>query len=117
MVKRSPPGHKRWPADTVEHWPIDRIKPYERNARLHSDSQISQIAASMERFGVAAPLLVDEKGIVIYGHGRLRAARQLGYSKLPVHVARGWTKEEKAAYRIADNQKTAIVTGKHRSRS
>jgi cytosine/adenosine deaminase-related metal-dependent hydrolase len=53
-----------WPADTVERWKLDRIKPYERNARLHSDEQVAQIAESMRRFGVTAPVLVDEEGVL-----------------------------------------------------
>jgi ParB-like chromosome segregation protein Spo0J len=58
----------------------------------------------MERFGVTAPVLVDEDGVLIYGHGRLRAAKLLGYTELPVSVARGWSEDEKKAYRLADNQ-------------
>jgi len=93
-----------WPADKVFRWRLDKIKPYERNARTHSDEQVAQIAASMKQFGVTAPLLVDEDGVLIYGHGRLLAARSLGLAELPVCVAVGWSIEEKAAYRIADNQ-------------
>jgi hypothetical protein len=52
---------------------------------------------------VAAPVLVDEDGVLIYGHGRRRAAELLGYPELPVCVAKGWTEQEKKAYRIADN--------------
>lgn len=63
----------------------------------------------MLRFGVTAPVLVDEDGVLIYGHGRLRAAELLvgrehpEYGELPVAVARGWTEDEKRAYRLADN--------------
>ena len=95
---------KSWPADQVERWPLARIKPYPRNARLHSDEQVAQIAASMKKFGVTTPLLVDEDGVLIFGHGRRRAAELLGYKELPVSIARGWTEDEKKGYRIADNQ-------------
>lgn len=98
------PKLRAWPADSVERWALARIKPYANNPRTHSDAQIDQIAASMQRFGVTAPVLVDEKGEVIYGHGRLAAAQRLGLTSLPVSIARGWSPEEKRAYRIADNQ-------------
>src|SRR5215831_3454141 len=93
-----------WPADRVERWSLMRIHEHPQNPRLHSDEQIEQIAASMRRFGVTAPVLVDEDGWLIYGHGRYRAAQKLGYAELPVAVARGWSEEEKRAYRIVDNQ-------------
>jgi ParB-like nuclease domain len=95
---------KAWPADSVERWPIAKIKPYARNARLHSEDQVQQIAASMKKFGVTTPLLVDEDGVLIFGHGRRRAAEVLGYKELPVSIARGWSEDDKKAYRIADNQ-------------
>jgi hypothetical protein len=93
-----------WPADKVERWSLDRIKPYPRNARLHSEEQVEQIAASMRKFGVTAPVLVDEDGVLIFGHGRLRAAQKLGLAELPVSVAAGWPEDDKRAYRITDNQ-------------
>lgn len=98
------PALPQWPATNVELWPLKKIKPYERNARTHSDGQIDQIVASMKRFGVTAPVLIDEKGILIYGHGRHAAAEKLGLKKLPVSIAHGWTEAEKSAYRIMDNQ-------------
>jgi DNA modification methylase len=93
-----------WPADIVERWPLERIKEYPRNARIHTDQQVAQIAESIDKFGVTAPVLVDEDGVLIFGHGRRRAAELLGFTELPVSVAHGWTEEEKKAYRIADNQ-------------
>lgn len=101
-----PPELRPWPADHIERWALDRIKPYPGNARLHSDEQVAQIAASMQRFGVTAPVLVDEEGVLIYGHGRRAGAELLGYVDLPVAVARGWSEDEKRAYRLADNQLT-----------
>jgi len=95
---------RQWPADKVQRWSLSKIKPYERNARTHSDAQINQIAASMRKYGVTAPLLVDENGVLIYGHGRLAAAIKLGFDEMPVCVAHNWSEEDKAAYRIADNQ-------------
>ena len=95
---------REWPVDRIERWPLDKIIPYERNPRLHSDAQIDQIAASMRKFGVTAPMLVDESGELIYGHGRRAAAERIGLKDFPVAIARGWSEDEKRAYRIMDNQ-------------
>jgi ParB-like chromosome segregation protein Spo0J len=93
-----------WPADQVERWPIDRLIPYARNARTHSAEQVSQIAASIREFGFTVPVLVDEHGTLIAGHGRLLGAQQLGISDVPTMVARGWTQAQIQAYRLTDNQ-------------
>jgi DNA modification methylase len=93
-----------WPADQVERWPISRLTPYARNARTHSDEQIAQIAASIKEWGWTNPILVDEGGGIIAGHGRLVAAQRMGVEAVPVMVARGWTRSQKMAYILADNQ-------------
>src|SRR5215831_12341657 len=80
-----------WPADNVERWPIERLIPYARNARQHSDAQIAQIAASIREWGWTIPILADEEGGIIAGHGRVLAARKLSLADVPVMVARGWT--------------------------
>jgi hypothetical protein len=67
-----------WPADQVERWPIAKLIPYARNARTHSPEQVAQIAASIREFGFTVPVLVDEQGTLIAGHGRVLAAQQLG---------------------------------------
>jgi hypothetical protein len=56
-------------ADRIELWPIDRLRPYERNPRTHSGAQVDQIAASMVEFGWTNPVLVDEQGGILAGHG------------------------------------------------
>jgi ParB-like chromosome segregation protein Spo0J len=94
------------PADSVERWDIDSLVPYARNARLHSDHQVAQIAASMREWGWTIPVLVDEHGGIIAGHGRVMAARKLGYLEVPCMIARGWSEEKKRAYVIADNKLT-----------
>lgn len=102
---KEPPSNLRpWPADKVERWGLDRIKEYPKNARSHSPQQIAQLSESMSRFGVTTPVLVDEDGVLLYGHGRTRAAALLGYTELPVSIARGWSEDEKKAYRLVDNQ-------------
>jgi hypothetical protein len=59
------PTLPNWPADAVERWPIDRLLPYARNARKHSESQVQDLAASIQRFGWTIPVLVDEDGTLI----------------------------------------------------
>lgn len=93
-----------WPADKVERRPVASLVPYARNARTHSDEQVAQIAASIREWGWTTPVLVDEEGGLIAGHGRVLAARQLGVTEVPVMVATGWTAAQKKAYIIADNQ-------------
>lgn len=98
------------PSDTVEHWDIERLIPYARNSRTHSEAQIAQIAASMKEWGVTSAVLVDEDGGIIAGHGRVLAARKLGKTEMAVMIARGWTDAQKKAYVIADN-KLALNAG------
>ena len=93
-----------WPADKVERWPLDRLVPYAKNARTHDDTQVEQIAASIREWGWTTPVLVDEKGMIIAGHGRVLAARQLGLQEAPVMVARGWSEAQCKAYVLADNK-------------
>jgi ParB-like chromosome segregation protein Spo0J len=99
-----PDDPAQWPADHVERWPIDRLIPYARNARTHSDAQISQIAASIREWGWTMPVLVDEAGTLIAGHGRVLAANQLGLPSVPTMTARGWSDAMIRAYRVADNK-------------
>lgn len=82
------------------------LKPYERNARVHSDAQIEQIMASIREFGFTVPILVDGDGIIIAGHGREIAAQRLGMPKVPCIVADGMTEAQRRAYVIADNKLT-----------
>ncbi len=96
-----------WPADKVERRPIASLIPYARNARTHSDAQVAQLAASMKEWGWTNPVLVDDAGMIIAGHGRVMAARQLGLDEVPVMVAAGWSDAQKRAYVLADNQLAA----------
>ena len=92
------------PADRVEQWPVEKLIPYARNARTHSDAQVAQLAASIREWGWTTPILVSPDGGVIAGHGRLLAARQLGMVNVPVIVAEGWSEPKTRAYVLADNQ-------------
>jgi ParB-like chromosome segregation protein Spo0J len=98
------------PADEIERWSLDKLTPYARNSRTHSDEQVAQLAASIREWGWTTPVLVDEDGGIIAGHGRVLAARQLGMVEVPVVVARGWSDAKRRAYVIADN-KLALNAG------
>jgi ParB-like chromosome segregation protein Spo0J len=110
MAKRRDDGLREWPADKVERWPLDRIVPYERNPRTHPEEQIALLARLMREHGVDQPIVVDEEGVIIKGHGRLMAARLAAFETFPVVVKRGLTEEQKRADRIADNQ-VALLSG------
>ena len=97
-------------AKRIEVWPIDRLTPYAHNARTHSDAQIAQIAASIAEFGFTNPVLVDTNAGIIAGHGRLLAARKLGWSEIPVIVLDHLSETQKRAYVLADN-KLATLAG------
>ncbi len=88
----------------IEHWLLDKLIPFARNPRTHSDAQVAQIAASIAEFGFNNPILVDTKAGIIAGHGRLLAARKLGLTEVPVIVLDHLTEAQKRAYIIADNQ-------------
>jgi ParB-like chromosome segregation protein Spo0J len=93
-----------WPADKIERKKVDDLIPYARNARTHSDEQVAQIAASIKEWGWTTPVLVDESGEIIAGHGRVMAARKLNIDEIPTMTATGWSKAQKQAYVLADNQ-------------
>src|SRR5580704_3378146 len=97
---------ERWPADRVERWPVAKLVPNARNARTHSDEQVTQLAASIEEWGWTIPVLVDEGGGIIAGHGRVMAAHRLSIEDVPVMVAAGWSDAKKRAYMLADNKLT-----------
>src|ERR1700683_4421819 len=91
-------------AKHIEMWLVDRLIPWARNPRTHSDAQIAQIAASIAEFGFNNPILVDTKAGIVEGHGRLLAARKLGLTEVPVIVLDHLSDAQKRAYIIADNQ-------------
>ena len=103
-INFDPKNKVAWPADKVERRPVADLIPYARNARTHSDAQVAQIAASVNEWGWTTPVLVDEAGSIIAGHGRVLAARKLGLTDVPVMVASGWSEAQKKAYVLADNQ-------------
>jgi DNA modification methylase len=94
----------------VQLWPIDRLLPYIRNARTHSDEQVAQVAASIVEFGWTNPILVGADGVIIAGHARLLAARKLGMAEVPVIVLDHLTESQRRAFVLADN-KLALNAG------
>jgi ParB-like chromosome segregation protein Spo0J len=91
-------------AKHIDLWPLDRLIPYARNPRTHSDAQVAQIAASIAEFGFNNPILVDTNAGIIAGHGRLLASRRLQLREVPVIVLDHLSETQKRAYVIADNR-------------
>jgi ParB-like chromosome segregation protein Spo0J len=94
----------------IQEIEIEKLIPYARNSRTHSDDQVAQIAASIKEFGWTNPILVDGEAGIIAGHGRLAAARKLGLKKIPVIELSHLTPTQKKALIIADN-KLALNAG------
>jgi hypothetical protein len=96
--------------DKLERWPIERLVPYEKNARTHSAEQIAQLRASIQEFGFTNPILVASDDGILAGHGRLAAAKDLGLAEVPVVVLDHLTPTQRRAYVLADN-KLALNAG------
>ena len=93
--------------ETIE---IEKLIPYARNSRTHSDEQIAQVAASIREFGFTNPVLIDSEDGIIAGHGRVMAARKLNMAEVPCIRLGHLTETQKRAYIIADN-KLALNSG------
>jgi ParB-like chromosome segregation protein Spo0J len=87
----------------IQEIAVDKLIPYAKNSRTHSDQQVAQIAASIKEFGFRNPILVDGVGIIA-GHGRLLAAQKLGLTKIPTIDCSDMSATQKKAYIIADNK-------------
>ena len=98
------------PQLSVVYRPVGDLIPYARNSRTHSDAQVAQIAGSIREFGFTSPVLIDEAGGIIAGHGRVLAARKLGMAEVPTIALAGLSEAQKRAYVIADN-KLALNAG------
>ena len=92
----------------VELWDIDKIKPYDRNAKIHSPEQVEKLAKAIKAFGWTQPIVVDANGVIIAGHGRRLAAIHLGRRKVPVLCRRDLTQAQANALRLADNRVTSV---------
>lgn len=94
----------------LQYMTTGQLKPYPRNARTHSKKQIRQIAESINRFGFINPILIDEAGMILAGHGRVEAAKLLGLEQVPCLRFDHMSEAEKRAYILADN-KLALNAG------
>ena len=92
------------PDTQIRPLPIAALAPWARNARTHSKKQIRQIAASIRQFGFTNPVLIDEAGTILAGHGRVAAAELLGMTEVPCLRVDHMSEDEKRAYVLADNQ-------------
>ena len=93
-----------WLSTHIERWSTDKLVPYARNARTHSEEQVAQIAASIVEFGFTNPILAGSDGVIVAGHGRLAAAQKLGLDTVPVVVLDHLTPTQRRALIIADNR-------------
>lgn len=96
----------------IQMWIVDDVKPYELNAKIHSEEQVAKIAESIARFGWDRPIVVDKNGVIIKGHGRRLAAIKLGLIEVPVLVRDDLNEEQVKAARLADKDRhsVAVVT-------
>lgn len=90
--------------DQIKQLPPESLTPYERNNKLHGDTEIERIANSIVEFGWTYPILIDENRVVLAGHKRLLAAKKLGLTEVPTLTKSGLTETQKDAYRIIDNK-------------
>jgi DNA modification methylase len=91
------------PIIKIEQWPLAKLLRYANNSRDHSEAQIAQIAASIKEFGFVNPCLIDAKGVLIAGHGRVAGAQKLGLDAVPIIKLGHLTETQARALRIADN--------------
>ena len=103
-------GDCQCPDAQITHHPIAALAPWARNARTHAKKQIRQIAASIRQFGFTNPVLIDEAGTILAGHGRVAAAKLLGMTEVPCLRIDHMSENEKRAYVLADN-KLALNAG------
>lgn len=96
--------------DKIEKRRVASLIPNARNARLHSDAQVQQIANSMKEFGWTIPILIDEHDGIIAGHGRILAAHLLDLEYAPCLIATNWSEDQKRAYMLADNKLSLNAT-------
>lgn len=95
---------KQQPRLSIEYRDPNTLKPHPKNARAHSPAQIDEIGRSIEAVGWTRPVIIDEKGEILAGHGATLAALQRGITEVPVIVRKGLTEALKRSYRLADNK-------------
>ncbi|AHF89527.1 plasmid partitioning protein ParB [Opitutaceae bacterium TAV5] len=95
----------------IDYLATASLIPYARNAKLHSDAQVAQIAGAIKEFGFNNPVLIDDEGVIVAGHGRVLAAQSLGLEQVPCVRLSHLTEAQRKAYRIADNRLAEIGGG------
>lgn len=95
---------ERIASEQIRLLPVSELRAANRNPRTHPEAQLKTIEGSIRQFGWTNPLLIDEAGVLIAGHGRLEAAVRMGLDRVPTIILRGLSEDQKQAYLIADNQ-------------
>ena len=93
----------------IEYNTLDKIKPYENNPRIN-DFAVKYVASSIKEFGFKVPIIIDENNVIVAGHTRLKAAKKLGFEKVPCIRADDLTENQIKAFRLADNKVGEIAT-------
>ena len=88
----------------IEYRSLDQIHPYDNNPRRIPDAAVDALAESIRRYGIRQPIVIDQHGVIAAGHARRLAARQLGLSRFPCHVADDLEAQKLREYRLADNR-------------
>lgn len=91
----------------IRYLPVKSLSPMKGNAKLHPPDHVAELATIIKANGWTTPILADEKGVILAGHGRLKAAKKLKMAKVPVIVLRGLTQAQKIEINLADNKTTA----------
>lgn len=95
--------------DRIHRKPTGDLRPWTGNARRHSERQLSALTSAIQSFGFTNPILVNEDGVILCGHGRWEAAKRLGMTQVPVIVIAGLSKKEQRAFVIADNKMSDLA--------
>lgn len=95
--------------EKIEQIDIERLKPYEKNAKKHGKGQIEKLKASILEFGFLTPCLIDKEFNLIAGHGRLAAAKELQLKKIPCVFVEGLSEDQRRAYILADNKLSELA--------
>lgn len=93
----------------IEYLPLEELKPYENNPR-YNDGAVEYVAESIKQFGFKVPIVIDENNVIVCGHTRVKAAKELGIEKVPCIVADDLTEDQIKAFRLADNKVAEIAT-------
>lgn len=88
----------------IENVKISKLKPYEKNAKKHDETQINNVAESIKQFGMVQPIVIDKDNVVIIGHCRLEACKKLNFKEVPCVKADNLTEEQVAKLRLVDNK-------------